>query len=127
MPDQGLRHERLYLAYDLILLGLTAALVASLARIPARHRRLAQRGFAGWASLIWRGGLTTASHFALPAVVLYLALEVPIWKTAILYQPDLVAWLEMVALVLSGKGLLELALLWRVFRQVSAKRFLQPV
>jgi hypothetical protein len=34
-----------------------------------------------------------------------------------LFQPDLGTWLKAVALVVSLKGLLEIALGWRVFRQ----------
>ena len=110
LPAQGPGHARLYVVYDLVLLALTGGLVISLARIPARYQRLAQRGIARWSGLAWRSGLTVVSHFALPALVLYLALEVPLWKTLALYQPDLVYWLEAIAPVLFFKGVLETAL-----------------
>ena len=117
LPDQGRGIRRLYIIFDLVILALTVALVISLARIPRRYRRLAQRGIANRSGLIWRSGLVAVSHFAWPLLVLYLALNVLVWKVYVMYQPDLGYWLEAVALVVFLKGLLEIALIWRLFRR----------
>jgi CubicO group peptidase (beta-lactamase class C family) len=115
LPSTGPGHELLTLLFDLAILALTGALVMSLARVRGRHRRLAQRGIATWSDLAGHSGLAAVSNFALPAAVLYLSLNVPAWKVIVLFQPDLGYWLDAVALVLFLKGLLELALLGRVF------------
>jgi hypothetical protein len=36
----------------------------------------------------------------------------------VLYQPDLVLWLQSVAAAVFIKGLVEIALAWRVFSQI---------
>lgn len=122
MPAQGLGVARLVLMYDLLLLALTIALVVALARIPGRYRRLARRGIAGSSSLAWRIGLVAALHFVWPLLLLYAALNVPIWSVIVMFQPDLGFWLEVVAAIVFLKGLLELALIWRVSRQTHQRR-----
>ncbi len=67
--------SELYLGYD----------VVSLARIPRRHRRLAQSGIASWSGLVWLGGLAAVSHVARPLLVLYPALRVLVWKVFVMY------------------------------------------
>jgi len=127
MPAQGLGIGRLSLIVDLVLLSLTIVLVLALARIPRRHQRLAQRGIAYLSGLVWRSGLAAALHFAWPILVLYLALDVPAWQVILRFQPDLGYWLEAVAMVVFLKGWLEIALIWRVFRQPHQRQILQPV
>lgn len=117
LPSQGMGHERLTVLFDLAILLLTAALIASVVRVPRRYRSLARRGVAGWSDLARHGGLTAARNFALPIAVLYLALGVDWWNAFALFQPDLVYWLHAVAIVLLAKGAVELALLWIVFRR----------
>jgi CubicO group peptidase (beta-lactamase class C family) len=117
MPIPGPGQRRVSLIYDLVILGLTGALVLSLARIPGRYKRLAQRGIASRSSLARLSGRTAIYHFTGPLALLYVALAVPYWIMLVLLQPDLVNWLYAVAAVLSLKGVLEIALAWRVFRQ----------
>jgi CubicO group peptidase (beta-lactamase class C family) len=126
LPEQGLGIGWLSLSFDLVVLALTIVLVLSLARMPGRHRRLAQRGIARWSALAWHSILFAVLHFAWPLVVLYLALNVPDWKVLVVYQPDLGYWLAAVALVVFLKGWLELALAWRVFRHTHQSQILQP-
>jgi CubicO group peptidase (beta-lactamase class C family) len=116
-PEQGRGIRRLYVVFDVVILALTVGLVVSLARIPGRHRRLAQRGIATRSELLRRIGLAAVLHFAWPLWLLCLALGVLVWKLFLMYQPDLGYWLEAVAMVVFLKGLLEIALIWRVFRQ----------
>jgi len=52
----------------------------------------------------------------------YAALNVPVWSVIVMFQPDLGSWLEVVAAIVFFKGLLELALIWRVFRQTHQRR-----
>lgn len=119
LPEQGPGNKRLYLIFDLVLLALTIVLVISLARIPGRYQRIAQRGIARWSALVRHAGLTAGLHFAWPLVLLYLALKVPAWKVIVMFEPGLGYWLEAVAGVLCLKGVLELALARRVLRPMS--------
>jgi CubicO group peptidase (beta-lactamase class C family) len=127
MPEQGPGNALLTLIFDLVILGLTVLLIVSLARIPKRYQRLAQRGIARWSGLVWRSGLVALLHFIWPLSVLYLALNVPAWQVYVmLFQPDLGYWLLAVATVVFLKGLLEIALIWRVFRRTHQRQALQP-
>ena len=123
LPNQGLGIERVSLIYSLLVLALTGVLVLALVRMPRRYRRWAQRGIAQGserahrADRARRGGGIAALHFAWPAALLYVALTVPEWKELVWFQPDLTSWLSVVAAVVTLKGGIELALLWRVFGQ----------
>ena len=92
-------------------------LVLALVRMPRRYRRLAQRGIAQWSELARRSGWIAALHFAWPAALFYLALTLPEWKELVWFQPDLTYWLSAVATLVTLKGGIELALVWRVFVQ----------
>ncbi|HEX6543501.1 MAG TPA: serine hydrolase domain-containing protein, partial [Ktedonobacterales bacterium] len=117
LPDQGLGIARTSLIVDLLVLVLTGVLVLALVRMPRRYRRLAQRGLAQWSDLARRSGWIAALHFVWPAALLYLALTLPEWKEFVWFQPDLTYWLSAVAILVTLKGGIELALAWRVFRQ----------
>jgi len=127
LPDQGLGIARVSLIFDLLVLALTGVLVLALARMPRRYRRLAQRGIAQWSELARRGGWVAALHFAWPLALLYVALTVPEWKELIWYQPDLTYWLSAVAALVTLKGGIELALLWRIFEHTRQGHIAQPV
>ena len=116
-PNQGVGIQRLSLVFDVLILGLTGALVLSLARIPEWYGQLAQYGIASGSGLAWRSGLIAISHFTWLLLILYLARKVPRWILLVLYQPDLVYWLKAVAATVFLKDLLEIALVWRMFRQ----------
>jgi CubicO group peptidase (beta-lactamase class C family) len=115
MPRPGPGQRQVSLIIDLVILGLTGALILSLARIPEWYGQLAMHGIASWSDLTGRIGLIAILHFAWPLTLLYVVLKVPSWIMLVLYQPDLVIWLESVAAVVSLEGLLEIALAWRVF------------
>jgi CubicO group peptidase (beta-lactamase class C family) len=126
MPDQGPGNALLTLIFDLVILGLTVWLIVSLVRIPRRYRRLAQHGIARRSDLVWRSGLIALLHFAWPLWVLYLALNSSAWRVyVILFQPDLGFWLQATATIVFLKGLLEIALSWRVFRQTEQRQSLK--
>ena len=61
-PDQGRGIRTLYLAFDLVLLVLTALLAISILRMRWRFRRWKQKGTSGW-SVVW-----AIAHFALPVL-----------------------------------------------------------
>jgi hypothetical protein len=46
------------------------------------------------------------------------ALTLPEWKELLWFQPDLTSWLAAVATLVTLKGGIELALIWRVFDQM---------
>lgn len=118
MPRQGLGQRKVALIVDVVVLVLTGALILSLVRIPEWYGQLAMHGIGSWSDLTWRIGLIAIVHFAWPLALLYIVLKVPYWIIISLYQPDLIIWLESVAAVVSLKGLLEIALAWRVFWQI---------
>jgi hypothetical protein len=108
--------------FDFLIVVLTILVGISLARIPGRFQRLAQRGVSPRSDLIWRSSLTAILHFTWPLLVLYLTLYVPDWKVLVLYQPDLGIWLSAVGEVVFFKGLLEIGLGWWVFIGRQAQR-----
>jgi hypothetical protein len=118
MPRSGPGQRLVSLIFDLVILGPTGALILSLVRIPDWYGQLAMHGIASWSDLAWRSGLIAILHFTLPLALLYVALKVPYWIIVGLLQPDLVTWLGSMAAVVSLKGLLEIALAWRVFWQI---------
>jgi CubicO group peptidase (beta-lactamase class C family) len=116
LPEQGPGIGRLYLIVDLVLLALTIVLVISLARIPGRHQRLAQRGIARRSGLARRVAPVFVLHFVWPSAVLLIAAAgVPIWKVLAMFFPDLITWLTITASVVLLKGLIEIGLLLRIF------------
>jgi hypothetical protein len=117
MPRQGPGQRRVALIVDLMILLLTGALILSLVRIPDWYGQLVMHGIANASDLTWRIGLIAILHFAWPLALLYMVLKFPYWIILSLYQPDLVIWLESVAALVFLKGLLEIALAWRVFWQ----------
>jgi len=86
LPDEGRGHERLTLAFNLVILILTAALIALLWRTPRRYVQLQRYGAASPSSLARRGGLAAAAYLALPAVVAYLACCVAPWQVIAMFQ-----------------------------------------
>lgn len=122
LPPQGPGQRRVSLVYTLALLALSGALGWSLARLPGRCNRLAQRGFAGRSSLARRSVRAAIFHFSGPLALLYAKFRVPFWPLAVLYQPDLISWLFAASAILSLKGILEIALAWRVFREGGRRR-----
>jgi hypothetical protein len=99
------------------ILLLTGALILSLVRIPNWYGQLAVHGIPSPSDLTWRVGLIGILHFLCPLALLYVALKLPYWIILSLYQPDLILWLESVAAVVFVKGVLQIALAWRVFSQ----------
>lgn len=117
LPDQGIGIGRLSIIVDLLLLGLSGALIYSLARIPVWRKRLARRGIAGRPDLFRLGGKTALLHFSGPLVLLYIALGIPGWIVFVMFEPDLVAWASVAASLLALEGLVKLGLIWSLFRQ----------
>jgi CubicO group peptidase (beta-lactamase class C family) len=117
MPEQGPGQRRVALIVFLVVLGLTGALILSLVGLPEWYGGLAMHGIPSSSDLAWRMGLIAIIHFIWPLALLYGALRLPYWIIISLYQPDLILWLESVAAVVFLKGVLEIALAWRVFSQ----------
>lgn len=74
----------------------------------------AMHGIPGPSDLV--GGIAIL-HFLWPLALLYVALKIPYWIILSLYQPNLVVLLESVAAVVFLRGVLQIALAWRVFSQ----------
>jgi len=121
LPDQGRGIRRLYAVFDLVIVVLSTLIVISFVRIGRRYKRWRHRGIASWPSFGWRTIIKAVSHFTLPLLILYLAVKVPLWGVLVMLQPDLAYWLVAVAVVLLVKGVIELTLMTRVFRQTYAR------
>jgi CubicO group peptidase (beta-lactamase class C family) len=117
LPKQGPGQQRVALIVDLVILLLTGALILSLVRIPEWCGQLAMHGIASPSDLTWQIFLIAIVHFIWPLALLYVVIKFPYWIILTLYQPDLVIWLETVAVVVFLKGVIEIALAWRVFWQ----------
>jgi len=117
LPGQGIGIGRLSIIFDLLILGLSGALIYSLARIPAWRERLARRGIAGGSDLLRLGGKTALLHFTGPLALLYIVRAVPGWIIFTMFQPDLVIWLYTAAGLLALEGLVKIGLIWNVFRR----------
>lgn len=104
LPEQGLGQRRVSLIFDAAILGLSAALIRSLVRIPGREKRAGRQS--GPKRSI---GMTAVSHFAGPLALLFVKRKVPYWSMLAQYQPDLDSWLSAAAALLSLKGILEIA------------------
>jgi hypothetical protein len=126
MPRQGPGYRRVSSIFDLLILALSSVLVISIVRIPGWYRRLAQSGINRPSELSRRVGKTAVFHFTGPLALLFTALKVPVWIEIVLYLPDLVAWLYSVAVVLTLKGIIEIALIWRVFQKPTHNQALPP-
>jgi len=118
MPSQGPGQRRIAMIFDVVILLLTGALLLSLVRIPDWYGQLAMHGIASPSDLTWQTVRIAILHFIWPLALLYVALKFPYWIILSLYQPDLVIWLESVAVVVFLTGIIEITLAWRVFWQI---------
>ena len=117
LPDQGWGKRWLTIIFDAVILVLTLLLVASVARLPGRWRKLARQGITRGPELAWRGLRIAALHFIWPVLVLYLWLGVLFFRVnVVMFQPDLAYWLAIAAGIVFFKGILELIHLGRVHR-----------
>ena len=126
LPGQGIGIRRLSIIFDLLILGLSGALIFSLARIPGWRKRLARGGIASQSDLIRLGGKTALLHFSGPLALLYIARAVPGWIIFVMFQPDLVSWLITAAGLLALEGLVKIGLIWSVFRQTAPEPYPAP-
>jgi CubicO group peptidase (beta-lactamase class C family) len=118
LPRPGPGQWRVALIVDLVVLVLTGALILSLVWIPEWYGQLAMEGIPSLSALTWRIGWIAIVHFIWPLALLYVVLMVPYWIILSLYQPDLILWLQSVAVVVFLTGLLKIALAWQVFWQI---------
>ena len=116
-PKQGIGIRNLYIIFDIMILALTMLLIISLRRVSRRYQKLKQHGIPTRSDLIRRITLISVLHFVWPLLILYLLINALLWKVLTMFQPDLIYWLEIVAVIVFAKGLLELFLTWQVFRQ----------
>jgi hypothetical protein len=118
VPPQGPGQRQIALIVDLVMLLLTGLLILSFVRVPEWYGQLAMHGVARGSDLASRIGLIAVLHFVWPLALLYVVLAVPSWIMLVLYQPDLVIWLESMAVLVFLKGWIEIALVSRVFSQI---------
>ncbi|HEX5436672.1 MAG TPA: serine hydrolase domain-containing protein [Gemmatimonadaceae bacterium] len=114
VPSQGVGIEMLTVAFDLTILALTVVLLLSLMRMRGWYRRLVGRGVENRAEAVSESAEVAVRNFVVPAAALYLTVAVPAWDALVIFQPDLEYWVNAVAIVLFLKGVVELALVWKV-------------
>jgi CubicO group peptidase (beta-lactamase class C family) len=117
LPEQGGGVIKLYWIVGAVLLFLTGLLVAAVARVPGRYRRLGQRGSLSRSGLVWRRTLAVFLHFLWPAGLLCLALVAPPWQVTATMQPDLACWLYGAALIVFIKGVVEIVILGKIYER----------
>lgn len=125
-PKQGIGIRNLYIIFDIMIFASTMLLIISLSRVSRRYQKLKQHGIPTRSDFIWRISLISILHFAWPLLILYLLINVLLWKILTMFQPDLIYWMEIVAVIVFVKGLLELFFTWQVFRQEKQKLPGQP-
>ena len=126
LPDQGIPVSRIYWVIDAVLLLLTAWLVWSLARLPRRASRLAQRmPFAAW-KVILRVFWIALLHFIWTIPLIYMILTIPGLRVTLTMQPDIMIWLIVVAIAVLVKGALEVVLTLRIAWQKRVVQTQQP-
>lgn len=107
------RFWQTYGVIDLALVVLTGLMVWSLVRLPRWGRRLAEtrpRGFFGWTGKVV---LPVLSEFILPFIIwvfLPQGAGFPMWKVLGVFQPDLTAWVMLMAWLFVARGLLRVIL-----------------
>ena len=119
LPNQGRGIRNSYIIFDLIILILTAILIISIMRITRRYKQLKDQGIASQSDFLSRISRIAILHFTWPLILLYAAFGILLWKVFAMFQPDLVYWLEATAVILFLKGLLEIFLTWRVYRDTG--------
>lgn len=121
VPSQGVGIERLTLVFNLVILALTAVLVVVIVRTWGWYRRLVQRGVGSRAEAVRESAVVAVRNFVVPAVVLYVTVAVPAWDALVIFQPDLEYWVNAVAIVLFTKGVVEIGLVWMVFKHTERR------
>ncbi len=119
LPNQGRGIRNSYIIFDLIILILTAILIISIMRITRRYKKLKDQGIASQSDFLSRISRIAVLHFTWPLILLYAAFGILLWKVFAMFQPDLVYWLEATAVIIFLKGLLEIFLTWRVYRDTG--------
>ncbi len=123
-PKRGIGIRNLYILFDIVILASTILLIISLRRVPRRYQKLKQHGIPTRADFIRRISLISVLHFTWPLLILYLLMNVLLWKVLTMFQPDLIYWMEIVAVIVFVKGLFELVLTWQVFGGKNKNSFL---
>jgi CubicO group peptidase (beta-lactamase class C family) len=117
IPKQGPGQRRVSIIVDLVILGLTGLLLFKLIRIPARYKQGEKQELNNRSKQSRRIITIALEHFVWPLALLYTIFQVPFWIFLKLYQPEVIIWLESMATAVSLKGLLEIFLSLRSFRQ----------
>ncbi|WP_163528067.1 serine hydrolase domain-containing protein [Halobacillus ihumii] len=117
LPDQGLSINQKYWIVNGVVLLLSVWLVFALVRVAKRYRRSFQYNMSGLFGPLWRAALIFLLHFIWPSAVFLMTITevVPVWHVLTIYQPDLIIWLKIVAIVVFLKGFTEIGLLFRLF------------
>lgn len=117
LPDQGWGPMQMYWIVNAVVLLLSVWLVFSLIRVPIRYQRLSKNTVSGQCPLPRRVTIVFLLHFIWPgAVLLTAASGVALWKVLLLFQPDLIIWLTVIAIIIFLKGLIEIGLLIKTFK-----------
>ncbi|QGH36147.1 serine hydrolase [Gracilibacillus salitolerans] len=119
-------NQRYWLLNGAVVL-LSGWLALALIRTGQRYLRLAQQRTSKRYEWVWRLALVFILHFIWPCLIVIMTYTsvIPIWQVLTVFQPDVVLWLKLMAIIVLLKGLVETGLLtqkWktRKKRQIRA-------
>ncbi|WP_440896983.1 serine hydrolase domain-containing protein [Amphibacillus sp. Q70] len=117
IPDQGLTISQKYGLMNTILLLLSVCLVLSIWRMFKRRLHIWQQKDFSRTKLTWKIVFISSLHFIWPAGILWMTwtTQIPLWHVFTIYQPDLILWLKIMAILVVIKGLIEIGFLLSVF------------
>ena len=118
LPDKVMGPTQIYWIVNIVLFLLSLWLIISLVSLTKRYQKLYERSISGESLLLRHFFIVLILDFSWTgAVLLTVAAGIPLWKVLKLFQPDLIIWLTVVAIIILLKGIVEMVLLFRIFKR----------
>ncbi len=112
LPDQSLNITRKYWMINGMIVLLSIWFLYSVMQVSTRYKRLGKNDNIKLSTSIWRLILVIVLHFIWPVAVFVMTVTnvAPIWHVLTSYQPDLILWMKIMAIVVFLKGVVEILL-----------------
>lgn len=112
LPDQSLNINQKYWIINGMIVLLSIWFLYSVIQISTRYKRLGKNDNIKLSTSIWRLILVIVLHFIWPVAVFVMTVTnvAPIWHVLTSYQPDLILWMKIMAIVVFLKGVVEILL-----------------
>ncbi|GIN73153.1 penicillin-binding protein [Bacillus sp. J14TS2] len=119
IEETGLSIPQKYLLVNVLMLLLSAWLLYTIARTARRSLWKWDSGNLYYSEVSFRVISKIVLYFASLMIILILSMTqvVPIWHIATIYQPDVILWVKIMAVLLALKGCIEIIRLVRSIRQ----------